>query len=304
MRTDVKLGLIGSFVVVLVAGWYFTGRENPKAAIPLGGSDLVTSVEGSDSARRASSSSPTMLTGVDSVEKSQESDVEQKPETTTVASAAPRPSERDSPLEDLFNDRRSDRDGSGSDPFAEPEDESPLIIDAEQTTQHVADTAPVPSPRTDTAAAEPIRTNGDRPSRGETELTRRFETHTVRPGDTFASLARQYFGDVRFAQTIQDANPQVRDPAAMAVGTVVVIPDIAEPSDIPTATTPKPTPAGDSKHSDHAYTVREGDTLYAIALNRLGSGSRWAELYQLNKAAIGGDPGALKVGLKLVLPTR
>ncbi len=50
------------------------------------------------------------------------------------------------------------------------------------------------------------------------------------------------------------------------------------------------------------YYVQEGDSLYAIADAKLGTGARWSEIYELNKAVIGADPSRLKVGVALTLP--
>lgn len=50
------------------------------------------------------------------------------------------------------------------------------------------------------------------------------------------------------------------------------------------------------------YTVADGDTLYLIARQQLGSGERWPEIYDLNKDAIGPDPNLITVGLALTLP--
>ena len=52
------------------------------------------------------------------------------------------------------------------------------------------------------------------------------------------------------------------------------------------------------------YIVQEGDTLSSIARNELGKVSRWAEIYQLNREALGRDFDYLTPGMRLVLPIR
>lgn len=52
------------------------------------------------------------------------------------------------------------------------------------------------------------------------------------------------------------------------------------------------------------YEVKRGDSLYSIAKNELGRGSRWQELYDLNKDVIGNNPSLLRLGIDLVLPER
>lgn len=51
------------------------------------------------------------------------------------------------------------------------------------------------------------------------------------------------------------------------------------------------------------YAVKSGDTLSSIAKATLGDASRWRELYDLNKSAIGANPNVLRVGLTLKLPS-
>lgn len=53
-----------------------------------------------------------------------------------------------------------------------------------------------------------------------------------------------------------------------------------------------------------SYVVQEGDTLSSIARNELGKVSRWAEVYQLNREALGKDYDYLTPGMRLVLPIR
>ncbi len=49
------------------------------------------------------------------------------------------------------------------------------------------------------------------------------------------------------------------------------------------------------------YAVQSGDCLYKIAKNQLGSGSRWTEIFELNKDIIK-DPALIFVGQNLKLP--
>lgn len=50
------------------------------------------------------------------------------------------------------------------------------------------------------------------------------------------------------------------------------------------------------------YTVRRGDSLWAIAEKLWGDGSRWRELYRANKDIIGGDPGLIYPGQEFTIP--
>ncbi|MGC0332943.1 LysM repeat protein [Streptomyces sp. SAI-170] len=64
---------------------------------------------------------------------------------------------------------------------------------------------------------------------------------------------------------------------------------------------PAQAPARTSGHTDRSssrgdYTVRQGDTLSAIAAR---NGTSWQALYAANKAVIGGDPDLIVPGLRL-----
>lgn len=55
--------------------------------------------------------------------------------------------------------------------------------------------------------------------------------------------------------------------------------------------------------SAKTYKVKAGDSLWKIAQSTLGSGSRWQEIYNLNKSTIGGNPNRIYPGQVFNLPT-
>ena len=114
-------------------------------------------------------------------------------------------------------------------------------------------------------------------------------THVVRPGDNPSSIADEYYGDPNRFAAILAANPGL-DARRMRVGQTLNIP----PADV--AAAPAPAESGGS------HTVRPGDTLTKIAVDRLGRSNLWESIYALNRDAIGPDPAALKVGQVLKLP--
>ena len=63
-----------------------------------------------------------------------------------------------------------------------------------------------------------------------------------------------------------------------------------------------------SMHASYAggrtYQVQEGDTLFDIARNELGKASRWGEIYELNREALGKDFDYLTPGMRLTLPAK
>ena len=54
--------------------------------------------------------------------------------------------------------------------------------------------------------------------------------------------------------------------------------------------------------SGRTYEVKSGDSLSKIAKAAYGSGARWKEIYEANKAVIGSDPNKIKPGQKLRIP--
>lgn len=65
------------------------------------------------------------------------------------------------------------------------------------------------------------------------------------------------------------------------------------------------TPAAPSRPTPpppRTYTVRPGDSLWAIAKRTLGDGSRWKEIWETNKDIIGPDPNLIRVGVTLRIP--
>lgn len=58
----------------------------------------------------------------------------------------------------------------------------------------------------------------------------------------------------------------------------------------------------EKKPENDLYMVQKGDCLWHIAEEQLGDGSRWTELYDANKAAIGDDPNLILIGMELRIP--
>ena len=50
------------------------------------------------------------------------------------------------------------------------------------------------------------------------------------------------------------------------------------------------------------YTVKSGDSLWKIAQKQLGDGTRWREIYDLNKDTIGSNPNLIYAGQVYNMP--
>lgn len=83
--------------------------------------------------------------------------------------------------------------------------------------------------------------------------------YVIQSGDTLYGLARRFNTTV---QTIAQANPQITNINVIRAGDTIEIPNGQTPPPTPNPTpTPQPPPTGST-----TYTVRAGDTLFAIAL--------------------------------------
>ena len=60
--------------------------------------------------------------------------------------------------------------------------------------------------------------------------------------------------------------------------------------------------AAASTATSQTYTVKSGDTLWAIAKKYLGDGSRYPEIYEANKSIIGSNPNLIKPGQTFTIP--
>jgi nucleoid-associated protein YgaU len=101
--------------------------------------------------------------------------------------------------------------------------------------------------------------------------------HTVQAGETFAALAKKYYGSDRLAGIIGDANrDKAKDVHNLAVGTQIAVPV-------------------------RTHVVRTGDTLAGLAKLYYGDGNKWRLLADANKDKIP-DILSLRPGVELLIP--
>jgi peptidoglycan endopeptidase LytF len=103
-----------------------------------------------------------------------------------------------------------------------------------------------------------------------------YTPYTVKAGDTFYSIARAYNTTVA---ALMNANPSV-DPNSLLIGQVICIPPVAGPC-----------PAGMT-----AYTIKSGDTLWALARKYRTT------VDAIMKANPGIVPTALRIGQVICIP--
>lgn len=147
--------------------------------------------------------------------------------------------------------------------------------------------------------------------------------HVVASGDTFYQLAKKYYNDGSLADKLVEYNKdRVGKQAYLKIGQKLAIPDrdvltgkapaAGKPGLTPNLTpnvAPSPAPSETLKKlldnepvatmaTNTSYTVREGDTLYAIANT---NGVRISELLDANPT-LKSRPDTLTVGMKISLP--
>ncbi len=347
MRPDVKLGVVVSLVVVLVAGGYYLYRDSRESPILL--SDGPTQ----------QGSRPSATTDVTLLETQR-----------SVGSASARPGRGGKTLDDHAAAQGASPQGTGSAPVERRG--SPTGGGSERSptaprkprpaSERNADAgAPAGQPATKRSpAASRKSTNTTRDRRGATASTagkrsravrslgaagaraprqtpprREFpaaapgrfstsartlrpdthareedrtnlavDTHRVQPGDSFASLARAYYGHEKYTRFLIASNPQVPTPNRLRVHDVLKIPPLPTDDRFPRSKATDDITARMPAAPRRTYTVRSGDSFYRIARNVLCNASRWQELLALNKALVQGEPRRLRPGQILKLPER
>jgi len=107
-----------------------------------------------------------------------------------------------------------------------------------------------------------------------------YMVYTCSASDTFEAVATRFYGSARHAGFLRRNNEGVR---SLPAGTEVLIPCINR------------APQG------LTYTVKPGDSLWTIAREHLGAGSRWKEIYEVNKDRMD-SPDDLREKLELRMP--
>jgi len=266
MRPDVKLGVIISLALVLVAGSYYFYRDVKQEPIPL-------SHERAPEGRSAPKPEESRRTAETSAEKRERSvrkpprrsparvadrGAESKPRGTSPAKI---PSSADvngrvAPASEPPAGRTEPPAGSRINPVERPGPSTPTAADlaqsapertptvtlpAQQTkpddaahsSVQVADSGPAdrPAPPADRVLApaqpQPV-VRSARPPSSLAGPTVAVDTHRTQERDTLASLAATYYGHEKHTQFLADANPHVTDPRRLQVGTVINIPALPD----------------------------------------------------------------------------
>jgi nucleoid-associated protein YgaU len=191
---------------------------------------------------------------------------------------------------------------------AEPRPEPGVFADTtEPSTAAAPETAPF-EPQPDATFAS----SSDQPAVQPAPPAGRTDYCIVGEKDTYWSISQKAYGTNAYFQALAEYNKnRIRDPKRLRPGMTVLTPAAEELE----ARYPKLIARGAAAPADGggrpgflvneagrpAYRVGDGDTLSKIAQAHLGRGSRWVQIYEMNRDLIP-NPKVLKPGTVLQLP--
>lgn len=170
----------------------------------------------------------------------------------------------------------------------------------------------------DDAAAYGTRNSaGANSRRGQTSPSVANNTgkYVIQPNDSYWTISEQIYGTGAYFQALAEHNrKKFPDENRLKAGEEIITPALAELEKSYPKLCPKPEHRDAAKRQmsvvssqvrhggGRVYVVQEGDTLFDIARYELGKAARWAEIYELNREAIGTDFDHLNPGMQLLLP--
>jgi nucleoid-associated protein YgaU len=142
--------------------------------------------------------------------------------------------------------------------------------------------------------------------------------YEVQPNDNYWTIAEKVYGSGAYFRALAEANRgKIASMDRLQPGVVISAPAVAELAKKYPELCPRPnrrepvhnrpteavTTVG-LQNGGRTYVVQEGDTLFDIARYELGKASRWAEIYELNRDALGKEYDYLTPGMQLALPAK
>lgn len=137
----------------------------------------------------------------------------------------------------------------------------------------------------------------------------RIVTHLVQDNENLARIAKHYYGEEEGNRKVTidrifNANTKVlKSPDHIRVGQKLIIPlpdhgvlNVALNAPATPPKKPLKTPV-----QAHDYTVKEGDSLWKIAVSILGNGNRYLDIIKMNKDQLRNE-NSLTPGMRLILP--
>ena len=132
-----------------------------------------------------------------------------------------------------------------------------------------------------------------------------LKRHVVQAGDSFFTIAQQYYGDAQWFRALRFANQSVADGGELSVGVSLIIPTTEELTKQFPEYALRTAADQPSEAEQRIYVTQAGDTLFDIARRKIGQGSRFSEIIGSNELRLPAQIRAsdqLPEGLRLVLP--
>lgn len=369
MSKEVKLGVALAGLVVVTLGLYVKyGRKSDPGQVQIqpsaqGKPDVKPGLKPGDTGSPSPTTKGTKLAdrtagankpaAPESAPTSHGSPPAAKPEDTKLADAKTQKDAPSSTREETMLAGKDDLDNQPADgPPGEPAPGGgPTLKDlrlasgdgsgagaAPSTTPPVGDNGTAPSASGDAAKPEASGSTAQPGANGSPASA--MEYYQVQPGDTYARIAKMYYGSERHAEFLRTANADIFSGGALRDGVRIRIPSLpgpgsptlaastgkqpadgAKPGETakPGAALPKPGVAGAKDASGkpapkatgsgtpagaagRTHVVKAGETFYTIAKRELGSAGRWKELLALNHDLVDGEPKNLRAGQVLKMP--
>lgn len=327
MRTDTKLAIVVAVVFIVLGAWYIMGGT--KTASSPTAKDTPETPAASDTAESPAPPAAPRLAQKDrqeprvpATDRPAGRDRPQRaPRTTTAKPVDVEPAVTDAarpePAMELPAVELPAGPAIAPTPLSRTDDvglaDGPALPDVSDSDEPETEavgaqrevTAAPPAPD---ATAQPARDS----SRETAKAAHAFTEHTIQPGDTYTSLAVKYLGHARYADKIAEANPTL-EPRRLRLGAIVKIPvpekrpaaaTATQPAASPVAVAASPAPAAQATPvpAERSYEVKPGEGWYTLAERFLGSGTRWTELYELNKGRVPTNFNILPAGTTIELP--
>lgn len=127
--------------------------------------------------------------------------------------------------------------------------------------------------------------------------------YVVQSGDTFSTIANKVYGSKKYSQALIKANPDV-NPSKLRIGREITVPPKEQVASVGGSVGRAAGEISGPIDASRQYRIAQGDTLTRISTKLYGRSTKWEELYEANKATIGGDPAKLTVGTLISLPQK
>jgi len=171
-------------------------------------------------------------------------------------------------------------------------------------------------PKSSSAVKGTAGVESDRSYKTESNKAVPPKIYVVNEGDSLAVIAQKFYGSreggkrINVARIFNANRRSLKSPDEIYAGQRLIIPpllasvpDKGKIANLFSAGEKRFLTDGRTAEQSNSYVVREGDSLWKIAAERLGDGSRYDEIAELNAAILDSEDN-LFVGMRLKMPAR